>query len=414
MESKIKFILWHIVRNDGTKTIKLYINHNGDRQYYNTPYSCLESDFCGDGTKGDVLAKTTEDCIRKNNMLKKLFNKVEGLCLNNEKLSCKQLVKLIDNKSADSGITLLGFFNQFLIDCATGKHNRAHGSYLIYKKVYDRLIEFNKKTPTDFSTINSDWYSSFVSWLRKGDENCKSGRRVNTIGTYIKILKMIMALAVEREVTKIEEHTKKYFKAMKEEADDIYLNEEEIDKIVNVDLSHFPHLETERDRWLISYYFLLRFSDSLAFNKANFFRDTEGDSIKTATDVIVPVNEHGYILLEKYDWKLPVMPNQKSNEKIKEIARLAGLTDLVSVRGVTRPKFTMVKTHTARRSGATNLYLQGAPEKMIMHLGGWNDAASFRLYLKVTKLESAMAAKKLPFFSKKHVVKKKKQSLKVA
>ncbi|HMQ59190.1 MAG TPA: tyrosine-type recombinase/integrase [Flavilitoribacter sp.] len=49
----------------------------------------------------------------------------------------------------------------------------------------------------------------------------------------------------------------------------------------------------------------------------------------------------------------------------------------VSERKKTGPKWSFVTTHTARRSAATNLYLQGVSLKMIAELGGWGDERRF-------------------------------------
>lgn len=68
----------------------------------------------------------------------------------------------------------------------------------------------------------------------------------------------------------------------------------------------------------------------------------------------------------------------------------------------TRPpviKSQQVTTHTARRSGAANLHLQGASLKTIAGLGGWKDVHSLQLYLRASGLDSARLARNLDFLS---------------
>ncbi|MCB0564519.1 MAG: hypothetical protein KDD01_09115, partial [Phaeodactylibacter sp.] len=49
----------------------------------------------------------------------------------------------------------------------------------------------------------------------------------------------------------------------------IYFNQEEIGLLANLNLAAQPHLEKERDRFLIAYYFLLRFSDVQRLSRKN-------------------------------------------------------------------------------------------------------------------------------------------------
>ena len=63
----------------------------------------------------------------------------------------------------------------------------------------------------------------------------------------------------------------------------------------------------------------------------------------------------------------------------------------------TRPKWSFVTPHTARRSAATNLYLQGVSLKMIADLGGWGDDGTLRVYLRASGLDTALVARELGF-----------------
>lgn len=61
--------------------------------------------------------------------------------------------------------------------------------------------------------------------------------------------------------------------------------------------------------------------------------------------------------------------------------------------GVTAPKWTFVRTHTARRSAATNLALLGVPLDFIAKLGGWKKLDVLKKYLLVTRMEVAKVAR---------------------
>ena len=71
--------------------------------------------------------------------------------------------------------------------------------------------------------------------------------------------------------------------------------------------------------------------------------------------------------------------DQKINKHIKEICRLADIKDQIvyyrtegqELKQYTCEKWEAITSHTARRSGATNMYLSGMPIELIMFCGGW-------------------------------------------
>jgi len=80
--------------------------------------------------------------------------------------------------------------------------------------------------------------------------------------------------------------------------------------------------------------------------------------------------------------------DQNINERIKEICQLVEINELVSVSRTEEgrlaervfPKYKLVSTHTARRSGATNMYLAGIPAISIMKITGHRTEKSFMKY----------------------------------
>jgi integrase len=110
------------------------------------------------------------------------------------------------------------------------------------------------------------------------------------------------------------------------------------------------------------------------------------------------------------------MANQKFNEFIKEVAKMAGLTDEVTItrtemadapskgrrtkreaQRVTQryEKWQCVSAHTARRSFATNMYKRDFPTLMIMKITGHQTEKAFLSYIKVTEDENAERMMKL-------------------
>lgn len=130
---------------------------------------------------------------------------------------------------------------------------------------------------------------------------------------------------------------------------------------------------------------------------------------KTGNHVVIPVRPELQAILEKYDNRLPRTYEQKVNHLIKEIAREAGITEKVEVSYIENgekksrlvEKCDMVKTHTARRSGATNIYLAGIPTIAIMKITGHKTEREFMKYIKITEEQTALELMNHPYFSGK-------------
>jgi integrase len=81
-----------------------------------------------------------------------------------------------------------------------------------------------------------------------------------------------------------------------------------------------------------------------------------------------------------------------------ELKTVAAINAKIFQEGKNAPESSFVTTHTARRSAATNLYLDGVSLKMIADLGGWTDLQSLRTYLRASGLDTAQVAVDLDFF----------------
>lgn len=112
----------------------------------------------------------------------------------------------------------------------------------------------------------------------------------------------------------------------------------------------------------------------------------------------MPVKPKALELLEKYNYQMPKTTNAEANRKIKQIASMAGINTPATENGVTAPKWTFVRTHTARRSAATNLAMGGASTDSICKLGGWKKLETLEKYLLATKMEVARISVDLEFF----------------
>ncbi len=128
---------------------------------------------------------------------------------------------------------------------------------------------------------------------------------------------------------------------------------------------------------------------------------------KTGNHVVIPIQPELQAILDKYENRLPKAYEQKVNKFIKEVAREAGITEKIEVSYVENgekkthlvDKCDLVKTHTARRSGATNMYLAGIPTIAIMKIKGHKTEKEFMKYIKITEEQTTMELMNHPYFS---------------
>jgi integrase len=278
-----------------------------------------------------------------------------------------------------------------------------------YIRTFELLKEFSSQQGReyDFNDIDLDWYNIFVSFLQKKNIGTKEDPNhfaANTVGKYIKNLKVFLNSATEHGINTNMRYKSHRFVKIQVETDSVYLNESELSQIQSIDLSNKPHLERVRDLFIVGCWTGLRFGDLSRVKPENigdgYMRVTQS---KTGDKVVIPLHPVVTEIMAKYDGSLPpAISNQKTNLFLKEIAALAGLNESLHInetkggikRSVKRQKHELISTHTARRSFATNLYKSGFPSQSIMKITGHKSESAFLRYIKVTPEEHAQLLSK--------------------
>ena len=261
----------------------------------------------------------------------------------------------------------------------------------------------------DFGDIDLKFYDDFVAYFTAKDYS------INTIGRHVKELKIIMRAAREEGLHDNGLIESRKFRVLTAEVENIYLTESEIRAIAEVDFDGDKHKSIARDIFLVGCYTAQRFSDYSTINEGNIRTLENGQSVidlkqqKTGNRVVIPIRAELQAILDKYENRLPKAYEQKVNKYIKEIAREAGIVDMVEVSYVESgekkshlvEKCELVKTHTARRSGATNMYLAGIPTIAIMKITGHKTEKEFMKYIKITEEQTAIELMNHPYFAGK-------------
>lgn len=324
------------------------------------------------------------------NIYRRLLN--DGIEVNN-KILTKQFDLEIRKSTKEEKFNLFSFIDKYIEESKAIKSKGTIAAYNTTKgKLEDYCKEVRKKI--DFEDIDLEFYNSFTGYLTKEEYS------VNTIGKHIKILKTWLNEATERGINKNVEFKKRKFKRPIEDADKIYLNTDELERIYKLKLHKDKQLDQIRDLFIIACYTGLRYSDFIQLKPENII---EGNKIKITTEktgekVIIPLHPYVKAILKKYNGGIPEgMSNPKMNVLIKHIGDVAKIRDEIEV-SITKggklvkkseAKFKFISMHTARRSFATNLYLADIPAITIMKITGHQTEKSFLRYIRISQEENA-------------------------
>lgn len=310
------------------------------------------------------------------------------------------LLDYVKPQRINNGNALEGFIEDFIkeaplkINPTTGKRINPARIY-VYKKFDEYLKGFEKSKGRkyDFEDINLDFYEDFTIYLQ--------GLKLaaNTIAKHIKVLKAILNEATEKGINTNTAYKSRRFKSSEEATESIYLSIDELEKLHTLDLSTNERLNRVRDLFLMGAFTGLRFSDLTRIKSENIKGDyLEIEQQKTGKPVIIPLHPIVSEIWKIYNGKLPTsISNQKFNEYIKEVCKLAGIVEVEqknkTVGGMrvqsTYKKYELIGSHTARRSFATNLYLSGFPALSIMQITGHKTEGAFMRYIRVKTKQHA-------------------------
>lgn len=320
-------------------------------------------------------------------------------------MEAKKLQPLLTNRLTPSrNYSVDKSFIEFVRDYLNRSH-RTDRYKTMYINTLNHVISFCelynlKDIYTD--SIGVEFSENFIHYL-KADK----GLMQNTVKGHLERLHAMLhkAMLYGYQV----DNTYKEVTIENEEVTAVFLSMTEIIRIYYFDrLTKFQ--EEVRDHFVMGCMTGLRYSDYSRLNESNFNTDTNIIHIKTKkTGVVVSVPMHRFVreILKKYNYQLP-KPRciQYFNRCVKEICKNVGLADYihwertVGTEVVTKKvqKWEMISSHTARRSFATNMFLQNIPTYRIMLITGHKSESSFFKYIRVTREENAATLQGHLFF----------------
>lgn len=265
----------------------------------------------------------------------------------------------------------------------------SHRTILQYNQMRRFVFEYlDTLSPNDMPVkeLDKKFYDGYVAFLNG------KGFKLNTVGKHIKNLKAVINWLPLSERIECEFVAPRKCKKLAEEVDNVFLSTDELHAIETVELKQ-DYLDRVRDQFLLLAWTGCRYSDldklddSQCISRGYF----ELEQYKTGTKVCIPIFDQVKRIFEKYDGELPsVISNQKFNGFLKEVCRLAGITEETSITHTIAgkrtkeyfPKYELVSAHTARRSFATNMFESGVPALVIMQITGHKTEKAFLSYIK--------------------------------
>ena len=267
-----------------------------------------------------------------------------------------------------------------------------------YMQTKDNLMEFGKiyKQEIQFENITMGFRNKYVHFLQE-----TKGYAPSTVHRKLKFFKTILIYALDNGYIQSLNINLKKFLTKDQQSDKIALSGDELRELENLDLSKTPRLERVRDRFLIGCYTGFRFSD---FNRLDKSHIKDGKYItiqqkKTKNPVTIPFFDNVRQVFEKYNYNLPKsISMQKFNDCLKEIAQrceslsqLQEVTKFIGNREIkaTEPRYSLVSTHTARRTFVTLNAAKGVDLETLTIATGHTSVKSLKAYIKLNDKQRA-------------------------
>lgn len=271
-----------------------------------------------------------------------------------------------------------------------------------YQKFVDIFSDFQdqKKVRYTLHSLTQDDVYELVNFLEEDDYNSA------TIERNIGRLKFFLNRAAEMSLKVSQVRNQRiYIDKESSEVESVYLNEEEIKKIYNLDLSHDFELDNARDNLVISCFSGLRVSDLMTGLKTDNIKEgfISVKTKKTKTFVTIPVHSYCESILRKRFGQLPKKTTTfEYNRLIRIVCQLAEIDNQILAKVWNSDKkrkeikyvkkYEAIGSHTARRSFASNLYGK-VPNEVIQSVAGWSSSEMLSHYNKTTKSDYAQQLK---------------------
>ena len=354
----------------GYLEIYIYDRETRDKIYISTGIELYLNQFeQGKGERGKIVKHP--NVIAQNRELKEFWNEVEAFVLSD---ACNSLEDIKKWRSQDSDIySFIEFLKREIL-----KRTRelAEGTARQHNLVLKRLIEFG-----EIITFNDLTYSNinaFYAHLRE------LGMSETSLYKPHSILRSYVLEAMKQNKISSNPFDRITVKRSKSSST-VFLTQTEVEAIEALDFSKATDdkLEKVKDLFLFQCYTGLAYADMSNLRKEDISTQniTQGgkrlsveiigsNRQKTDERFIIPVLPQAKRVLEKYDYKLPTISNQKYNDYLKLIAVKANINKNIT-------------SHVARHTFAVYSLNEGIPIESVSAMMGHTNIKMTQHYAKL-------------------------------
>ena len=334
-------------------------------------------------------------------------------------------------------VTMMEWIRTYIHQCETGERLKQRSSRQIslgtirsLKGTLSQLEGYqdSRHRIVDFDDVSLDFYDDWRRYF------VTKGYSPNTIGRHVKNLKTFLRAAKDMKLTDNTAFESARFAAESVEVDNVYLTDERVQELYVTDFEdpetverilagapddqeravlrdqltrRTPRLLNEaKDIFLTGCLTGQRVSDYKRICDSMIRRLSDGNEYiyiqqaKTNKWIYIPMDLRVRAILARYGGNLPKIYDQDLNERIKVVGRLMGWREPAGIKeyhGNTEVQtdkrfYECIKTHTARRTFATNAYKRKISLSAIMIITGHSSEKMLRKYLKLDNEERAMMA----------------------
>ena len=302
------------MKRDGTCTLEAMITVCGQRQTISLGRS-IDPSHWNQKKQQSKLPEVNEYL----NSVVGHFYTIENTLIRENKLSLNAVIEVY-KYGAKGNITLLSVCDKFIKEyekkVRVGDVTKA--TLIKYKNIHSYIARYIKSTKKSDIVI-TDITQAFCDGLKVFMLGHLSN---NTTYKYIKMYKKILSFAVDSGYI---DRNPCNVKMKKEKLKYHPLSIEQINTIKNKTISN-ERLSQVRDLFIFQCYTGMAYIDMAMFKKS----DIKDDRIikhrhKTNIKSVIPIFDVTRAILEKYDYSLPVLSNQKYNSYLKELGDICNI-----------------------------------------------------------------------------------------
>ena len=344
-------------RRDGQSPIEMSVIINGERTIIALDRKCKSTDFNpktqkvrGDKETNEYLVAMRNKCFQiETEMIKKSMT-----------VTLSNFMDVYKNGWRDTRVTLLQLFK---------KHNDEfkkkvdagvviEKTYERYNNTMDKIIDYLDtlgKKDIPMTEVTPSFIEGFQTY-------CLGKLKVGTTNKNLKHLKKIIVLAIDEGIIKVNPFR---IQMREEKLDYQPLSKEELNRIKNKKIEN-ERLSNVRDLFLFQCHTGLSFCDMSSFTR----EDIDGDMImknrkKTSVKSVIPILPEARRILEKYNYELPTLSNQKYNSYLAEIKDICNIDKKIT-------------SHLSRHTFATILINNSIDIEVIAKILGHSSSAITR------------------------------------